>query len=74
MTYTTYSQIKEKLAERIREVAAHLYMNADRIADQPDWLTDMRITIDLSADRTPGYSIDTDHIVDTVYNLEEVAK
>lgn len=74
MIYMTYRDIRDKLAQRVREVAAHIYMNADRIADQPDLLTDMRITIDLSSDRAPGYSIDTDHIVDTAYDLEEVVE
>lgn len=72
ITNIDHDNIRQRLADRIREVASHIYANADRIAEQPDYLTSMSIMIDLSPDRAPGYSIDTDHIVDHTYHLEEV--
>lgn len=56
---------RKELADQIRAAADNIYKEADRLADQPDYMVSdgFRITIDFKSDQIPTYTVRHEHLV-----------
>lgn len=59
---TKSSDWREKLANNIRIIGNDLFVNADKLADQPDYMTDFDITIYLNSGEPPTYEVTHRHL------------
>lgn len=53
---------REKLANHIRIVGNDLFVNADKLADQPDYMTDFSIVLNFNENELPTYSVMHEHV------------
>lgn len=56
---------RKELADQIRAAADSIYKEADRLADQPDYMVSdgFSITINFECDRIPTYTVRHEHLV-----------
>ena len=53
---------RENLADNIKAAALNIYRYADKLADQPDYMTDFDIWIRFDSDGTVSYDVSHSHV------------
>ena len=58
-----FTDWRKNLADEIRTTANSIYENADKLADQPDYMTDFDIWIRFDSDGKVSYEVTHSHVV-----------